>query len=103
FPVAPLVAVEIPDYGGRVGTHFREQAKGVRFDGDVALVAGLDFVSVQLALLEAGNEDLPQTGGAARSHRMTAAVPLVEFSDDTDTPRMPSCSIRRAPSFSYSR
>src|SRR5208337_1536788 len=55
FPVAPLVAVEIPDYGGRVGTHFREQAKGVRFDGDVALVAGLDFVSVQLALLEAGN------------------------------------------------
>src|SRR5271157_1849450 len=85
FLIVPLIAVEIPNYGGRVGAHFRTQSKGIRLGRDVPLISRLDFELVNSPLLQPRDEDLPKARQTARPHRVAAAVPLVEISDDTDT------------------
>ena len=45
------------------------------------MVPAPDLELVDLALAEIGNEQFPDAGGATISHRMAAAVPVVEVSD----------------------
>ena len=45
------------------------------------MVPALDLELVDLALAEIGNEELPDAGGAPVSHRMAAAVPVIEVAD----------------------
>ena len=51
-------------------------------------MAALDLVLVDLALAKIGNEDLPDAGGAAIAHGVTAAVPVIEIADHADALRV---------------
>src|SRR5208283_1545244 len=82
FLIVPLVAVEIPNYGGRIGAHFRKQCKGIRLGRDVSVISRFDFELVLGPLLQTRDEDFPEARRTARPHRTAAAVPLVEISDD---------------------
>ena len=81
FSIVPPVAVQVPDHGSRFGAQLGRKPKGSDFIADVALVAGLDFIFVQIPLSQTGNEDFPQTGCPPRPHGVASAVPLVEITD----------------------
>src|SRR6266404_5484542 len=65
-----------------VGRHLHHQ--GVRIGLQKLMPAGLDFVFVELALSQAGYKELPDSGTAQVSHRMSGAVPFVEVTDHAD-------------------
>src|SRR5271157_3478775 len=51
----------------------------------MAMVPRLDFELVEFPLLQPRDENLPQSGRAARPHGMVPPVPLVEVSDNAYT------------------
>ena len=66
------------------GPHLGGEAVGVGLFDQVAVVTALHLVLVDFTLAEIGNEDLPDAGGAAVSHRVAAAVPVIEVADHAD-------------------
>ena len=109
FLVVPLELRDVPDDGGCPGPHFGGEAVGVGLFDQIAVVPALHLVLVDLALAEIGNEKLPDAGGAAISHRVPAAVPVIEIADHADALRVrgpdgemdaanPRCVRRWAPS-----
>ena len=80
--ITPFVTVQIPDDGGRVGTHFRQVSIRIRFEREIAMMPRLDFELVELTLPQPGDKDLPDSRPAARPHGMAPSVPLIEVSDD---------------------
>ena len=82
--VAPGELGEVPDDRRRLGAKFGGEPVRVGLLDDVAVVAALDLELVDLALAEIGDEQLPDSGGAAVPHRMPAAVPVVEVAGHAD-------------------
>ena len=54
------------------------------------MMARSNFIFVERAVCEFGNEEFPEAGCSAVRHGMTAAIPLVEVAHDTH-----SRSVRR--------
>src|SRR5580693_8052001 len=87
YRIIPLMLVDIHDDGSVVGTLLGREAIRIGFQSPVAS-ARLNFEFVQRAFVEARNEKLPDSRFAAYSHRVHAAVPEVEISDDADAQRI---------------
>ena len=51
-------------------------------EGQERAVMRQQFVLVDRTDLDVGNEDLPHADAGMESHRMAAAIPLVEITDD---------------------
>ncbi len=81
FLVVPGELGDVPDDRGGLGPQLGGEAVGVGLLDEVAVVAALDLVLVDLALAEIGDEDLPDPGGAAIAHGVPAAVPVIEVAD----------------------
>src|SRR3984885_7678119 len=47
-----------------------------------------DFELVQIAVVQPGDEELPDSREAAAQHRMRAAIPMIKIADDAYTPRV---------------
>lgn len=85
--VVPAVGIEIGDDGAGGGTDFGAEAVGVGFERKNVVLRADDFVFVDGAFLEFGNEEFPDSGRAARAHGMDAAVPIIENTDEADAAR----------------
>ena len=83
--VFPEVTVEIVGDTGSLGAVLGEEGAGIAFDEKIALGSN-DLKFVVLACRDARNEDLPDA--VVVPHRMNAAVPDVEVTDDTDAVRV---------------
>src|ERR1700733_12052634 len=86
--VVPLMFVDIDDNGSVVRTLLRCESIRIGFQSPIATRAGLDFEFVERAFIEAGDEKFPDSRLAAQAHRVHAAVPEIEISDDTDAQRI---------------
>jgi len=82
--VSPLVRFEIGDDGAGVGTKFSTKGIGIGFERQKITVRAEDFVFVDGAFGDFREKEFPDTGGAARAHRMDAAVPLIHVANDAD-------------------
>ena len=82
--VAPGELGEVPDHRRRLGAELGGEAVGIGFLHEVAVVPALDLELVDLTLAEIGNEQLPDAGRSAVSHRMATTVPVVEVADHAD-------------------
>ena len=81
--VAPIVtALDVADQGRRLGINLRMKGQRVGLEKDRAFPVA-DFVFVEFAQPETGNEQLPYPG-LVSLQRMPAAVPLVEGADHAD-------------------
>lgn len=80
--VVPSVIVEIGDDRSRFRTGFLLESVGVGFFVDVTVLV-FDFVFVVSADREFGNEEFPDSSGAA-THLVLSSVPLVEVAEDRD-------------------
>src|SRR5690348_11894965 len=82
--VGPLVHIEIRDDGA--GGRADLGAKGVRvgFKRDHVSIGADDLVFVDGTLVELGDEEFPDAGGAASAHGVGATVPLIEIADYAD-------------------
>jgi len=91
----PDVILKIGNNGARVRAKFGAESVGIGFQRKQIPGGASDFIFVDRALADAGNEKLPNTGRAARAHGMRAAVPGVEISDKADAAggRRPDCKI----------
>src|SRR6185312_8916249 len=78
--VGPLVA-RLGDDGGVGRWHLGLEGERVGFLPPLAVLAE-DVVAVPAADLDAGDEDLPDAGGAERAHRVGAGLPVVEVAGD---------------------
>ncbi|MPM76640.1 hypothetical protein SDC9_123639 [bioreactor metagenome] len=59
-------------------THLRFEGVRVRFDSQ--LTVGIDhLIFIQLAMLRAGDKQLPDTAFFAQAHRVATAIPVVEL------------------------
>src|SRR5208283_1803879 len=79
FSIVPLVAVQVPDNGSRFGAQLGQETERIGLYRRVALVAGLDFIFVEITLSQTGDEEFPQTGSPSRPHGVASPVPLVEI------------------------
>ena len=85
--IVPLVSAEFRDdrTGARPQLHL--ETERVRLQQRVALPRA-NFVFIYSARAHVRDEQLPQTGAAARLHRVLATVPVVERTDDADPLRI---------------
>ena len=109
--ITPFVAVQIPDDGGRVGTHFRQVSIRIRFEREIAMMPRLDFELVKLTLPQPGDEisqtpDPPRglMGWRRPSHWLKFPTTLTRWAFGAHTAKQTpfelACSRTRAPSFS---
>ena len=69
---------QVADKRGAFRTHLR--LKGVRVGFDPQIAVGVNqFEFIQLAIMRAGNEQLPDPGLFAESHRVASAIPVVKL------------------------
>ena len=74
---------QVADKRGAFRTHLR--LKGVRVGFDPQVAVGVNqFEFIQLAIVRAGNEQLPDPGLFAESHRVASAVPVVKLPHHRD-------------------
>ena len=73
------------DRGG-VRRPFRPEGQRVGFQRQQSAVRALDLELIELAAVQAGQEQLPHAGLDALAHRVAAAVPVVEVADHADPP-----------------
>ena len=74
---------QVADKRGAFRTHLR--LKGVRVGFDPQIAVGVNqFEFIQLAIVRAGNEQLPDPGLFAESHRVASAVPVVKLPHHRD-------------------
>ena len=71
-----------------LGRSLGGEAVRIGLENEIAVMAALDLVLVDFTLAEIGNEDLPDSRGAAIAHGMPAAVPVIEIADDADSLRI---------------
>lgn len=82
--VVPAIRFEIGDDGARVGAEFGAEGVGIGLERKHVSVRADDFEFVDGAFGQFGDEDFPDSGSAACTHGMDAAVPAIEVTDDTD-------------------
>src|ERR1700676_4846452 len=85
--VGPLVGVEVDDDRAGVGTQLRAEGVRIRFEGEHRALRANDFVLVDGAFAEFGNEEFPDSRRAASAHGIDAAIPVVEVADEADAAR----------------
>src|SRR3984893_13827942 len=85
--VGPSMMIETSDDGAGIGAEFRAEGVGIGFEGQNVAARTADFIFVDGAFCELGDENFPETGGTAGAHGMDAAVPAIEIAYDADAPR----------------
>ncbi len=80
FGVVPGVAVEVDDLRGRARRNFGREAVRVGLLDHV--IAAADFIFIERALGQAGDEQLPDAAGDVLAHRVAATIPGIEIADD---------------------
>src|ERR1041384_6902614 len=90
--VGPLEFSIVPDDGGVLGGGLKKETVGIGLEHEGAMDV-FDLVFVERALADIWNENLPNARRAKRSHRMIAAIPVVECAHDADPLRVgrPHC------------
>src|SRR5471030_716192 len=88
---------KMADQRRRFRAHLRFKSIRIGAQGDVTPAVD-HFVLVQLPLAYRRDKQLPNTIFAALTHRMTAAVPEVEFTDHGNTRRVGAQSAKLTPS-----
>ena len=81
--VLPGIGRVVGHATGGLRTHEHLPCVGIGFFHQLATAAE-DFVFVDLAGSQAGDEQFPDAGGAAAAHRVAAAIPVVEIADHAD-------------------
>ena len=79
--IGPTEATLRTDETGRLRPFLKRLRVRVDLDVDVGRTIA-DLVFVEAALPDSGDEEFPNTGAAAHTHRVGAPVPLIEISDD---------------------
>ena len=69
---------------GRAGAQLISLRVGVGLGQQMPRVAVADFVTIQFALRDFRNKQLPYSAGAVRAHRVHPAIPAIEFSHHAD-------------------
>ena len=87
--IHPVVVVpgelgDVPDDRGGLGPDLGREAVGVGLLDEVAVDPALDLELVDLALDQAGEEDLPEAALSNSASGVGAAVPAVEVADHAD-------------------
>ena len=82
--ILPDMLVGLDYAGSGAWPQFEFLGIGIGLDVDVTGVALANFVLVQIARLQTGNEQLPHPGRAARTHGMAAPVPRIEIAHHAD-------------------
>ena len=94
FAVLPVVLTAI-DNRGIAWRRFKVVRHGVIFEGQQLALPVEDFKLVISAVRYPGNEYLPDATGRMQTHDVPPAVPIIKFTDDTDT-RCVGCPYREA-------
>ena len=81
--IGPFEFLVVPNDGGVFWRDFVEGTVRISFDGEMALES-FNFVFIESALAEAGDENFPDAGRAENAHGVEAAVPVIEIANDTD-------------------
>src|ERR1700731_1101681 len=84
--IGPFMGIETGDDGAGIGAEFRAEGEGIGFEWQNVAARTDDFIFVDGAFCELGDENFPETGGAASAHGMDAAVPSIEVAHDADAP-----------------
>src|SRR5712664_2972859 len=82
--VGPFMVIEARDDGAGIGAQFRAESVGIGFEGENVAARANDFIFVDGTFGEFGDEDFPETGGAAGTHGMDATVPAIEVTHNAD-------------------
>ena len=82
--VLPFVVIEAGDDGARIGAQLGAEGVGIGFEGENVAAGADDFIFVDGAFAELGEENLPEAGGATSAHGMDAAIPAIEIAHDAD-------------------
>ena len=82
--VLPTIAGNIAHDRGLLGRVLRAKAHWIGFVTDVSVCAG-NLIFVERTFTKTGQKYLPDACVASRAHRMPAAIPHVEITDDADT------------------
>ncbi len=70
---------------GSIRAHLRFERVRVRFNAQLSV--GVDHLKfIELTVLRAGDEQLPDARFPTQAHRMTATIPVVELPDNGDAP-----------------
>ena len=86
FSILPLVPGPLMDDAGGLGRDFGAEGVGVALELFGVVVTALDAVLVDVAGLDAGDEEFPDAA-IAETHGMAAGVPVVEYAGDSDGER----------------
>ena len=73
------MGIEIGDDRAGLGAKLAAEGVGIGFEREKISVGADDFVFVDSAFGDFGEEEFPDTGGAARTHGMDAAVPAIHY------------------------
>ncbi len=84
--VPPHMFAFTHDDGGVARRGFACPTVGVCLEGEEIAVGPFDFIFVQVARHDFGNEQFPDAAFHAQTHGVTAAIPIVEGTDDADAP-----------------
>ena len=78
------VVSRLPTTEPVLGRSSRAKGVGIGFEREKIALRADDFVFVDGAFADFGEEKLPDSGRAARTHGMDAAVPVIHVADDAD-------------------
>src|ERR1700738_2825023 len=84
--VSPFVGIQVGDDGAGARAEFGAKGVRIRFEGQHVSVGANDFVFVDGAFVELRDKKLPHAGGAAGTHGIEAAVPVIKIAYDADAP-----------------
>src|SRR5258707_1596246 len=82
--VSPLVRVQIGNDGAGVGAQLGLESVRIGFERKKIAVRAENFVFINGAFADFGEEKFPDTGGSARTHGINAAIPVTHVADDAD-------------------
>src|SRR5260370_42226232 len=82
--VGPYVRIEIDDDRAGIGAKFGAERVGIGFEREHGAACADNFVFVDGAFAAFGDEKFPDSGRAARTHGIDAAIPVVERANDAD-------------------
>src|SRR6266481_5268836 len=83
--VVPFVVIEAGDDRTGLGPELGTEGVGIRLERQDISIRADNFIFVDCAFVEFGEEEFPDAGRASRTRVMDAAVPTVEVTNDADT------------------
>src|SRR5260370_4126859 len=82
--VGPYVRIAIEEGRAGIGAKFGAERVGIGFEREHGAACADNFVFVDGAFAEFGDEEFPDSGRAARTQGIDAAIPVVEIANDAD-------------------